>query len=450
MFDKSLKILILGFVLTSASIAQSKLIVGYYPSWSKSSYPHTVVQYKHLTHIAHAFIFPNTDGSLDLSEFTHYPELIQSAHQNGVKVVISVGGWNPKTPRFRQMVADSNARKRFVAALKAFCTTYGYDGADIDWEYPEAQDRMSGVQLFRELREAFPKLVLPLSLSIAAPSSDWQGGYDWAVMNEVLDWIGVMTYDFYGSWTSKAGPNSPLYGNATLAEWGWIDDSVSYYKGKGVPLAKLLIGIPFYGWQFNASAMYGASSGASQLPYDSIAPLLQQGWTRTWDTTTKVPHIINADRTRVISYDDTVSISDKTSYVKAQQLGGTIIWALGQDYLLNGQQPLLSAVGNGLRTTTGIAHAIVATIPKSCELLQNFPNPFNAQTRIRYYIARAGRYVLRISDVLGRGVTTLADHEHQPGSYEVTISSDALSSGVYLYRLSGEGTMLTRTMVVLR
>jgi chitinase len=450
MFDKSLKILILGFVLTSASIAQSKLIVGYYPSWSKSSYPHTVVQYKHLTHIAHAFIFPNTDGSLDLSEFTHYPELIQSAHQNGVKVVISVGGWNPKTPRFRQMVADSNARKRFVAALKAFCTTYGYDGADIDWEYPEAQDRMSGVQLFRELREAFPKLVLPLSLSIAAPSSDWQGGYDWAVMNEVLDWIGVMTYDFYGSWTSKAGPNSPLYGNATLAEWGWIDNSVSYYKGKGVPLAKLLIGIPFYGWQFNASAMYGASSGASQLPYDSIAPLLQQGWTRTWDTTTKVPHIINADRTRVISYDDTVSISDKTSYVKAQQLGGTIIWALGQDYLLNGQQPLLSAVGNGLRTTTGIAHAIVATIPKSCELLQNFPNPFNAQTRIRYYIARAGRYVLRISDVLGRGVTTLADHEHQPGSYEVTISSDALSSGVYLYRLSGEGTMLTRTMVVLR
>ena len=448
MFGKSLNIVILGVVLSSTSPAQSKLIVGYYPSWSKSSYPHTVVQYKHLTHIAHAFIFPNTDGSLDLIEFTHYPELIQSAHQNGVKVVISVGGWNPKTPRFRQMVADSNARKRFVAALKDFCTTYGYDGADIDWEYPELQDRVSGAQLFRELHEAFSKIVPALSLSIAAPSSDWQDGYDWAVMNQVLDWMGVMTYDFYGSWTSKAGPNSPLFGDNSLE--GYVHKSVLYYQAKGVPPSKLLIGTPFYGWQFNASAMYGVSSGASQLPYDSIAPLLQQGWTRTWDTTTKVPHIINADRTRVISYDDTVSISEKTNYVKAQQLGGTIIWALGQDYLLNGQQPLLNAVGNGLRTTTDTAHAIVATIPRSCELLQNFPNPFNAQTRIRYHIARAGRYVLRISDVLGRGVTTLADHEHQPGSYEVTISSDALSSGVYLYRLSGEGTMLTRTMVVLR
>jgi GH18 family chitinase len=348
------------------------------------------------------------------------------------------------------MVTDSNARKHFVAALKDFCTTYGYDGADIDWEYPSPEQRANTTKLFQELRVTFSSVLPLLSLSIAAPATDENNRYDWSIMREILDWVGVMTYDFYGSWTSKAGPNSPLYGNTSLTDQGWIDNSVSYYKGKGVPLAKLLIGIPFYGWQFNASAMYGASSGATQLPYNSIAPLLQQGWTQTWDTTTKVPHIINADRTRVISYDDTVSISEKTNYVKAQQLGGTIIWALGQDYLLNGHQPLLNAVGNGLSATTGIAHAIAATIPKSCELVQNFPNPFNAQTRIRYHIAGAGQYVLRISDVLGRGVTTLADREHQPGSYEVSISSDALSSGVYLYRLSGEGTMLTRTMVVLR
>jgi len=134
-------------------------------------------------------------------------------------------------------------------------------------------------------------------------------------------------------------------------------------------------------------------------------------------------------------------------YVKTQNLGGTIIWALGEDYLSNGQQPLLSALG---RVITGIPNQISGNVPQSFELQQNYPNPFNGQTQIRYVIKQPGRYSLRVYDILGREVQELVNRDHQPGTYQVACFSQSLSSGAYVYRLSGEGATLVRTMIVLR
>ena len=440
--------LLLRLFVTSCLFAQSKLVVGYYPSWNKASFPHTAIKYRNVTHIAHAFIFPTSDGGLDLAGFSHYPELISTAHLNGVGVVISVGGYDlVRTPRFGQVVKDTVARRKFVAALKAFCINNGYDGADLDWEYPKSEDRANAALLFRELRAAFSDALPPLSLSIAAPATDWNNGYDWAVMKEVLDWVGVMTYDFYGSWLPTAGPNSPLYGSSSLS--GWIDQSVSYYKAKGIPASKILIGTPFYGWQFNASAMYGTSTAASQIVYNSIVPFIQQGWIRQWDATTRVPHIVNPTQTRVISYDDAESIAGKMKYVRDQSLGGTIVWALGQDNV-GGQQPLIDAVALGLGLTTGVGMSETTEIPHDFRLDQNYPNPFNGQTQIQYAIAVPGDYSLRVIDLLGRQVALLEDRYHPAGSYRSAFSSAEVPSGIYLCRLSGNGGNLTRKIMVLR
>jgi chitinase len=444
------KIIVLLLLATLSLCAQGKLVVGYYPSWMKASFPHTAIKYRNVTHIAHAFIFPTSDGSLDLSGFSYYPELINAAHLNGVGVVISVGGYDPtRTPRFRQMVADTAARRKFVAALKTFCISNNYDGVDLDWEYPSSSDRANATLLFRELWTALSDAAPRLLLSIAAPSTDWNNGYDWTVMNDVLDWVGVMTYDFYGSWLPKAGPNSPLYGNYSLTDQGWIDNSVSFYKAKGLPTSKILIGTPFYGWQFTASAMYGTSSAASQLHYNSIAPYLQQGWTRYWDATTRVPHLINSTQSRVISYDDAESIAGKMKYVREQSLGGTIIWALGQDYI-GGQQPLMDEVALGLGLISDVDTPNQGEVPLAFRLFQNFPNPFNGRTQIRYSIAASGKYTLRVFDVLGRQVQILADRHHRPGEYQVSFSSDEVPTGMYFYRLTGEGAAQTNTMIVLR
>jgi GH18 family chitinase len=445
---------IIFLVLFSAALAtgQSKMVVGYYPSWGKAAYPYTSIPFRNLTHIAHAFVFPQSDGSLDLSGFTFYPEMIQAAHLNGVGVVISVGGYDvARTPRFAQVAADPAARTRFANALRDFCMTYQYDGVDIDWEYPVSSGRANTTLFFQAIRSALSGAGAPLTLSIAAASTDWNGGYDWSVMPGLLDWIGVMTYDFYGSWSPwKAGPNSPLYAGYDPSTQGSIQESVTFYKNKGVPPAKILIGTPFYGWQFNAAAVYGTCTTASQKAYSAIAPLIQQGWTRSVDAKAHVPFLVSPTLSAVVSYDDSISIGEKMTYVRSQGIGGTIIWALGQDNMGNGQQPLLRAVSLGLGLTTGVPEQTAASVPRTPELNQNYPNPFNGQTRISYSVAAAGRYTLRLYDLLGRQVEQLVNAEHQPGNYQVSCSSQSLPSGVYVYRLSGEGVTAMRTMIVLR
>ena len=443
------QLIVISLVCVCGAFGQSKLVVGYYPSWMKSSYPYNVIQYQNLTHIAHAFIFPNSDGSLDLSGFTYYPELITRAHTNSVGVIISVGGYDvTRTPRFAQVAADPAARKRFAVAVRDFCLKNNYDGVDIDWEYPLAAARTNTTLFFRELHDTLANAFPSLTLSIAASATDGSNAYDWSVMPGLLDWVGVMTYDFYGSWTTKVGPNSPLYGNLSQTDQGWIANSVSFYLGKGVPKSKLLIGTAFYGWQFNGGTMYGPGVGTAQLSYAQITPLMQQGWTRTWDQLAWVPYLTNPGKTTIISYDDSVSVSEKMKYVKNQNLGGTIIWALGQDYnSSNGQAPLLSALGHII---TGVARDVAGATPQTFELLQNYPNPFNGQTQIRYSITQSGRYSLRVYDLLGREVEVLAEGELQPGIYQVSCSSQNLSSGMYVYRLSGAGIALARTMIVLR
>jgi GH18 family chitinase len=434
-----------------AAYSQSKLVVGYYPSWNKAAFPHSAIQYRSLTHILHAFIFPQADGSLDLSGFTFYPELIQAAHLNGVAVVISVGGYDvSRTPRFAQVAADPVARAKFAAALRNFCLTYGYDGVDIDWEYPAASGRANTTLFFQELRAALSSVSPPFTLSIASAATDWSNAYDWSVMKDILDWVGVMTYDFYGSWTTKVGPNSPLYGNYTQTDQGWVVNSVESYRSKGVPNSKLLIGTAFYGWQFNGGSMYGPGVGTAQKGYNTIVPLMQSGWTRSWDAVGHVPYLTNAAQTSIISYDDSVSIGEKMTYVKNQGLGGTIIWALGQDYSSTGQQPLLRAVAAGLGLITRVENSSAGTIPHVFELEQNYPNPFNPTTAVSYQLSAVSYVTLKVYDMLGREVATLVSGVQQPGSHTVRFDASSLASGVYLYRLSGEGKSLTRTMVVLR
>jgi chitinase len=440
----------LVLLLFQQAASADKLVVGYYPSWNKSTLPHTAVLCQNLTHIVYAFLIPAADGSISVPGGFLYPELNQAAHQKGVKVVISLGGWG-QSDGFSPMAADTAARHKFVQNITTFCTTNDYDGVDIDWEYPTTSaDRANLTALIHELRLSFNNANPAFSISMAVPATGWSGQwFDVTAMKNDFDWIGIMTYDFYGTWTATSGPNAPLYGKLSTNPDGWIDYSVGYYTAtRGVPSAKVLIGTPFYGWMYTASTMYGTSTGASQLAYSSIAPKLTQGWTRSWDSLGQVPYMINAAKTQVISYDDSESVALKCDYIKTKGLGGTIIWAIGQD-LLGGKQPLLDVIGASLRSPTRV-QLRSQEIPASMTLEQNYPNPFNGQTIIRYSVASAGRVTLKLFDVLGRVVQTLVDGEQTQGVHEVSVSTNSLTSGVYMYRIQFQNASLTRSMIVLR
>jgi cyanophycinase len=89
-------------------------------------------------------------------------------------------------------------------------------------------------------------------------------------------------------------------------------------------------------------------------------------------------------------------------------------------------------------------------VPQGFRLEQNFPNPFNPETVISYQLSVISKTNLQVYDVLGREIKTLVNTVQQPGNYRVTFEASGLPSGTYLYRLTADGVVLTRNMILLK
>lgn len=79
---------------------------------------------------------------------------------------------------------------------------------------------------------------------------------------------------------------------------------------------------------------------------------------------------------------------------------------------------------------------IAQTVPTEVALMQNYPNPFNPTTMISYQLPSAGRILLRVYDILGREVATLAEGTKEAGYYSATFNGSTFASGLYFVRLS--------------
>jgi len=324
------------------------LVVGYYRSWAQKVYSADKIDYDNLTHITHAFIWPRKDGSLNIPNNFLYPQLIKMAHQHNVKVLISLGGWG-HGQGFRPMTSHPERRKRFIREITDFCVEHGYDGVDLDWEYPTARDRKNFSALVRELRVALTETDSSLSLSIALPSQDQRMGFDPKVLRENMDWIGIMTYDYHGSWSRHSGHQAPLY-NSPGDSCGSLSSSIQFWLNQGIKPQQLTAGISFFGRMFTTEGFYQHSSGGDAFSYTDAESLQNAGWTYTWDSVATTPYLQNTAKTQILSFDDSTSVVAKCDYILKQNLGGTIIWALGHDYSKEVDQPLLKVVGSKLLT----------------------------------------------------------------------------------------------------
>jgi chitinase len=329
-------------------------VVGYFPLWVRNSgYGEQDVDFSVVTHVAHFSVSPMADGRIQVPTWGPFPDpaLVNRAHAVGARVVLAVGGAHAEaTDGFAGMTASPSTRQTFVGDLLSLVNTHGYDGVDLDWEFPAtAAQRDNYTALVRQLRAA---LGPARSLSVAAPASDWFGQWlDVPAMVPYLDWIGDMTYDMHGpSWSGHSGHNAALYSTAAAgalhggAELS-VDSSRAYYLARGVPATKLLIGLPFYGVRFDGATDINkalTNTNGGQMGYADVAGLIGNGWTARRDAAAAVPYLVRSSGSGVISYDDAASIAAKCSFMGAQGLGGAIIWHVGQDRLSSGQ-PLLDA-----------------------------------------------------------------------------------------------------------
>jgi hypothetical protein len=138
-------------------------------------------------------------------------------------------------------------------------------------------------------------------------------------------------------------------------------------------------------------------------------------------------------------------------YTIAPGSSRTVSFALvaGDSSLANLQQNADAAKAKWRRLTVGIAEN-GASVPLQYELRQNYPNPFNPSTAISYQLSAFSLVTLKIFDILGREVATLANEVHQPGTYTVRWDASQYPSGVYFYRLEAGDFRATRKLMVLK
>ena len=380
--------LLAGLFAVSSACGQNR-VIGYYPMWLKTTLPAKNVRFDYVTHVNHAFAWPNTDGTIASDDGSSVDTaIINTAHRSGRKVLLSFGGaGTTQTANFALVAADTALRRKFVANVVARLAAYRYDGADLDWEGPASTaDRSNEVALVQQLRAAFRAADTTWLITMAVGISDWEGQWmDFAVLKLSVDWFNAMCYDIYGSWSSYAGHNAPMVEPPAYAGNWSVTQGIGYlHVTRGIPGAQLTLGLPFFGQRFlNTAGLYKPFGSAAEVVYTDVRTDMASGWTYAWDTLSQVPYLVDPSKTNLDSFDDSASIQVKCSYAKSSGLSGVMIWALGED-LWGGGQPLMTAVGNAMSPATGVSPGPAAPAAEGFVLYGNYPNPFNPSTTLRY------------------------------------------------------------------
>ncbi len=295
------------------------------------------------------------------------------------------------------MAATAAAREKFAkACVDAFidgnfpglapgAAKGVFDGIDVDWEYPVAggdewsstpiihrpEDRANATLLFAELREqldaAGARDGRHYELTAALPAGDTTPTRSFEIdkIFRILDWAGVMTYDYHGSWEQQTGFNSPLRfdpADPTRNRAANTVGSIDFYLAHGAPADKLVVGVPFYGKQWanvgpTNHGLYqpGNTQGlvAEDLTVAGTHPTYHSlvdvdrvvtdteghgnnqkglaGFTRYWNEASQNSFLYNPTTQRWITYEDPHSVFKRAQYIRSHKLRGVMIWEISQD-----------------------------------------------------------------------------------------------------------------------
>lgn len=215
----------------SSSIGNSGLrIVGYVPSWSGNA---NSIQYSKLTHINYAFVLPRGDGNLnDVPSPALLHAVVANAHANGVKVALSVGGWNDgNDSAFVELAADATKQARFRVELLKKVDEFNLDGIDIDWEYPDPNTPESAnyTTLMRLL--SYDLRVKGKYLTAAVVGDGETGNGVQPEVFQHVEFLNLMAYDL---------------NNSDHSPYSYAVTSLNYWTSRGLPTAKAVLGVPYY------------------------------------------------------------------------------------------------------------------------------------------------------------------------------------------------------------
>ncbi|KAL1941618.1 hypothetical protein VTO73DRAFT_7057 [Trametes versicolor] len=347
--------------------AGSKVQAAYFTNWGiyGANFQPTDIIPSTLTHIVYAFadVSPDT-GSISLTdsyadEQKHFPGdswdetgnnlygclkqmyLLKLKNRN-LKVLLSIGGWTYSQSGHFNFVTDATKRATFVTSAVSMIENYGFDGIDIDFEYPTSDPLASGfASLLTSLRTAFDNLQkqkgdsVPYQLTAAVPAgSDNYAFLRVPAMNAALSYWNLMAYDYAGSWLTFTDNQANLYGGVRTNVS--TDKAVKWYIANGASANKINMGIPLYGRAFEKTTGIGAAytgigPGTTEAGIYSYTALPLAGAQVFENLTDVTSYSFDSSKGELVSYDTPHIATIKAQYVQTNGLAGSMFWDLSTD-----------------------------------------------------------------------------------------------------------------------
>ena len=283
-----------------------------------------------------------------------------------LKILVSVGGWT-WSGAFSDMALTPETRRPFVESAVEFVRRHDLDGFDVDWEYPglpgignpyRPEDKENFTALMTELRAALDKegqargRKYLLTFAAGANVHEFLVKTEMNKVQAVVDFVNLMTYDFRESdGDPLAGHHANLYMHPADDKLYSADRAVRDYLAAGVPAAKIVLGVPFYGRQWGnvqGDGLYqpgGPPKEKVETGYGSPASRGEGGWQRRWDSRSQAPYLWHPEKKIFVTYDDPESLRIKSRYILENGLGGVMFW----QYYSDTTGELLGALNDELR-----------------------------------------------------------------------------------------------------
>jgi spore germination protein YaaH len=415
-------------------------VFGWHPYWASSgayqSYDYTI-----LTHISW-FSYETdtlTGGYKTINGWDQTP-VIDYAHARGVKVVLTVTNFGSAANK--AILRDTLKQVKMFQTLVTLLKSRNGDGVNFDLETVGAAYRLKLVDFMKRAVRIIKGALPGSEISMATPAVDWNGSWDLQSLSEICDYLIVMGYDYFWSSSPTAGPVAPLAGESYN-----VTRTVDTYLAAGVPASKLLLGIPWYGynWPVNSLNRKATAIGVATAVTSVVAESLSANYGKLFDQTTKVPWFGYKDASNVfhqIWYDDLMSYGYKFELVKSRKMAGIGIWALSYE---NGKKELWGGIQSSFSTTS--IGDISVNHPDNFRF-SVFPNPVAGSARIQFFLSEPRSGELIIAEISGKQISRLFSGIIPAGDFSLWMDCSSLKNGFYLVVFKTQTGNLTRKFVV--
>ncbi len=400
-----------SFAAFQAGAQQQFKIVGYLPYYRFDIADK--IDFTKITHLNLAFLNPeDTLGNLSIGGRNPSNVVVMALAANpALKVIVSLGGGaiSEQWERAYNKFLSPEHRTEFVSMLTEYVVNNDFDGIDVDLEWQHVNENYSPFVLeLRDSIHARGKLI-----TAALPGTHRYADLTQDAL-DAFDFINLMAYDERGPWNpDNPGPHS---------DYELAVGSIAFWRGEGVGDERLVLGVPFYGWDFINRNDVRAFTFGSIVAEDTLLAYVDQDGQR---------------------YYNGIRTIQKKTLLALEEVSGIMIWEIGQDaFGWGGRYSLLNAIDyvvqhGELPIITDLEEPVITSG------IRVFPNPFHENITVSGHENQT-YFRVQLRDMQGR---VLLEKSGNSSGERITLNVPDIQDGMYIIVVEIEGEVYRRALL---